>query len=254
MSSLADLQRDFQAAVLTGDPAVFASNVDNRALERIAIYQEAYRIRLREALASNYPQLKVLIGAEAFDSIADTFIDAYPSTHPSIRWFGRELGSMLGDTFPARPWLREFAELEWALSCAFDAADAEVVAMSQLAQCPAAQWPTLTFTFHPSVQCLVLHTNAAQMYKAVTEEQPSPSFTSVDLTSWLIWREDLTPHYRSLAADEADALQALLRGSSFEDMCTRLCTHHVFDAVAARAIELLKNWLNARMICGLRCG
>ena len=254
MSSLADLQRDFQVAVLTGDRTVFASNVDNRALERIAIYQEAYRIRLREALASNYPQLKILIGAEAFDSIADTFIDAYPSTHPSIRWFGRELGYMLEETFPARPWLREFAQLEWALSCAFDAADAEVVAMSELAECPAEQWPALTFTFHPSVQCLVLHTNAAQMYKAVTEEQPAPSFTSVDPTWWLVWRDDLTPRYRSLAADEADALHALFSGNSFEDMCTRLCTHHSFDAVAARAIELLQKWLNARMICGICAG
>jgi hypothetical protein len=252
MSSLASLQRDLQAAVLTGDPAVFASKVYNRALERIAIYQEAYRIRLREALASNYPQLKVLLGTEAFDSIADTFIDAYPSTHPSIRWFGRELGSMLEETFPARPWLREFAQLEWALSCAFDAADAEVVAISQLAECPAEQWPALTFTFHPSVQCLVFHTNAAQMYKAVTQEQPAPSFTSVDPTSWLVWRDELTPHYRSLAPDEADALQALLKGNDFEEMCSRLCTHHEFDAVAARAIELLQQWLHARMICALR--
>jgi hypothetical protein len=254
MSSLADIQRGFQGAVLTGDPSVFASNVNHQALERIAIYQDAYRIRLREALASNYPQLKVLIGTAAFDSIADTFIDAHPSTHPSIRWFGRELGSMLEETFPARPWLREFAQLEWALSCAFDAADAVVVAISQLAACPAEQWPALTFTFHPSVQCLVLHTNAAQMYKAVTEEQPAPSFTSGDRTSWLVWRDDLAPHYRSLATDEADALHALLRGNSFEDMCTRLCTHHSPDAVAARAIELLQQWLNARMICGLRAG
>ena len=252
MSSLVDLQRDFQHAILTGDRTVFASNVDNRALERIAIYQEAYRIRLREALASNYPQLKALIGAAAFDSIADTFIDAYPSTHPSIRWFGRELSSMLEETFPARPWLREFAELEWALSCAFDAADADAVAISQLAEYPAEQWPALTFEFHPSVQCLVLHTNAAQMYKAVTEEQPAPSLTSLDPTSWLVWREDLTPHYRSLAADEADALHALLRGDSFEDMCTELCTHQASDAVAGRAIELLQKWLTARMICDIR--
>ena len=252
MSSLADLQRDFQRAVLTGDRTVFAPKVDNRALERIAIYQEAYRIRLREALASNYPQLKVLTGAAAFDSIADTFIDAYPSTHPSIRWFGRELGLMLEEAFPAQPWLREFAQLEWALSCAFDAADAEIVPMSQLAECPAEQWPALTFTFHPSVQCLVLHTNAAQMYKAVTEEQPVPSFTSLHPTSWLVWRDNLTPHYRSLAADEADALHTLVSGNSFEDMCTALCTHHAFDAVAGRAIELLQKWLIARMICGIR--
>ena len=252
MSSLVDLQRDFQRAVLTGDRTGFASNVVNRALERIAIYQEAYRIRLREALASNYPQLKVLIGATAFDSIADMFIDAYPSTHPSIRWFGRELSSILEETFPARPWLREFAELEWALSCAFDAADADAIAISKLAEYPAEQWPALTFKFHPSVQCLVLHTNAAQMYKAVTEEQPAPSFALSDPTSWLVWRDDLTPHYRSLAADEADALHALLRGNSFEHMCTELCTQHASDAVAGRAIELLQKWLNARMICGIR--
>jgi hypothetical protein len=252
MSSLADLQRDFQSAVLRDDRTAFASNVDNRALERIAIYQDAYRIRLREALASNYPQLKVLIGAEAFDSIADTFIDAYPSTHPSIRWFGRELESMLEETFPARPWLREFAQLEWALSCAFDAADAEVVGMSQVAAWPPEQWPALTFTFHPSVKCLVLHTNAAQMYKAVSDEQPAPSFTSMDPTWWLVWRDELTPHYRSLANDEADALHALLKGNNFEDMCSRLCTHHAVDAVAPRAIELLQQWLNARVICGIR--
>jgi hypothetical protein len=90
------------------------------------------------------------------------------------------------------------------------------------------------------------------MYKAVTEELAAPSASSLDATSWVIWRDDLTPRYRSLASDEADALRALLNGGSFADMCTRLCTHHASDAVAARAIELLQQWLNARMICDIR--
>lgn len=252
MSSLADLQRSFQSAVLSGDATPLASHVENRAVERITIYQDAYRIRLREALASNYPQLKVLIGTDAFDSIAGTLIDAYPSTHPSIRWFGRELSALLADMFPAQPGLREFAQLEWALSCAFDAADAETVAISRLTECQAEQWPRLKFSFHSSVQCLLLHTNAAQVYKAVTQEHPAPSFTSLDATSWVVWRDDLTPRYRSLAEDEADALRALLSGNSFADMCALLCTHHALDAVAVRAIELLQQWINASMICGVR--
>lgn len=251
MSSLLDLQRAFQTALVNGDASALICHVENRAIDRITIYQDAYRIRLREALASNYPQFKALLGAEAFDSIADSFMDASPSSHPSIRWFGWELASSMSSAFPERPELAELAQLEWALSCAFDAEDAEAVQIADLSGLDAELWPRLRFTFHPSVRCLALHTNAAQIYKALTQSQPAPPSLSGEPTSWVVWRDELTPRYRSLPKDEADALDALMAGNCFEDMCTRLCTYHAPDEVAARAIHLLQQWLNARMICGL---
>jgi hypothetical protein len=253
MIDLADLQRRFQAALLEGDAVTLALELHDRAAERIAIYQDAYRVRLREALAGNYPQLKKLLGADAFDSIADTFIDAHRATHPSIRWFGSELSALLSASFPMQPWLGELAKWEWALNSAFDARDAVPIDASHLAGYPPEDWPNLCFEFHSSVQCLLFRTNAPQLYKTLTEQRSAPSPTLTQMSSWLIWRGDLLlPRYRVLDAAEADALRAVLDGGTFATLCTTLCTHLPLDEVAARAVALLQQWLEAHTITGVR--
>ena len=66
--------------------------------------------------------------------------------------------------------------------------------------------------------------------------------------SWLIWRHNLTPRYRSLSADEALALQTVAAQGTFEQMCETLCEYHEAADVPVRAVILLKGWIHEQMV------
>src|SRR6202795_5013101 len=71
---LAQLQRNFQAHLLTGDDAILKSVVDAPPLapaERVRVYRNAYRVRLLDALKDTYPVLFKILGDEVFENLGD---------------------------------------------------------------------------------------------------------------------------------------------------------------------------------------
>src|ERR1700737_4140664 len=95
---LLELQRNFQAHLLMGNDAIPKSVVDAPPLapaERVRIYRNAYRVRLLDALTDAYPILFKILGDDVFENLGHAFVDAHPSVHRSIRWYGRELAGFL---------------------------------------------------------------------------------------------------------------------------------------------------------------
>jgi hypothetical protein len=252
---LAELQRDFQRHVMQGDERIVgavSSTPRVPATVRLAIYSEAYRLRLIEALASTLPRLQQLLGKERFATLAGEYIDLHPSTYPSIRWFGDQLPTLLQQSFAEQPWLAELARWEWAIAASFDGADAEPIGIDALAAVAPEQWPTLRFRFHPTVQCLPMRTNAPVLFKALAADTPLPDPTVLDEPQpWLIWREGLKTQYRSLTGDESAALDLMRASGTFEDLCDALCAWHDVDAVPAQAAGMLKRWVVEQMIVGV---
>jgi len=254
-SALAELQRDFQRHVMHGLERIVDAvdgSAEVPATLRLSIYSEAYRLRLTDALASTLPRLQQLLGKERFADVAREYIELCPSSYPSIRWFGDRMPRLLQKSFPDQPWLAELATWEWAVAAAFDGADAEPVGIEALAAIAPEQWPTLTFRFHPTVQVLAMRTTAPVLFKALSADDPLPEGVALDEAQpWLIWREGLRPQYRSLAPDEAAALDVMRNGGSFEMLCDVLCAWHEADAVPAQAAGLLKRWVVEQMIVGV---
>lgn len=252
MGALAELQRDFQRHVMHGDHRIAAAVTGTPRVPsaiRLAIYSEAYRLRLTDALASTMPRLQQLLGADQFAALANEYIDSCPSSFPSIRWFGDQLPALLERSLPDQPWLGELAGWEWAIAAAFDAADAEPVGMEALAAVAPENWPALQFRFHPSVQSLRMRTNAAVLFKALSEEAMLPECVALDEPQpWLIWRQALKTQYRSLMPDEAAALDAMRAGGTFETLCDTLCAWHETEAVPMQAAGMLKRWIVEQMI------
>jgi hypothetical protein len=192
------------------------------------------------------------MGKEPFAALASDYIDACPSQFPSIRWFGDRLPALLQRSFPGQPWLAELAGWEWAIAAAFDAADAEPVGIEALAAVPPESWATLQFRFHPSVQSLRMRTNAAVLFKALSEEALLPECVALDEPqAWLIWREALKTQYRSLMPDEAAGLDAMRAGGTFEALCDVLCAWHEAESVPPQAAGMLKRWVVEQMIVGV---
>jgi hypothetical protein len=252
MSELLELQRAFQRGILEQDASILNWVAPSTAVApatRVGIYSEAYRLRLRQALATNYPRVQQLLGDNSFETIADGYIDSHPSSKASIRWFGEDLARALADTLPSQPWLAELARWEWAIGIAFDAADSTVLPLAQLSAFASDEWPCLHFHFHPSVHRLQMHTNAPSLFKALNEDLDPPEPISLpEETGWLVWRENLTTRYRSMHGSEDAALCSALAGGTFEQMCTVLCDWHPPEEVPLHAAGLLQEWIRTGLV------
>ena len=70
----------------------------------------------------------------------------------------------------------------------------------------------------------------------------------------LIWRRGSSPHFRSLAALEAAALDGLAQGLSFAALCQALSERFPETDIASEAGGLLRRWVEEGLLAGLTRG
>ncbi len=256
MTTLAGLQRQMQAHVLREDSSALdavVASADADAGRRLGIYTHAYRARLLGVLRNDFPGLRVLAGEDEFERLARAYVEATPSTHANVRWYGARLAAFARECAPwsTRAELAEMAELEWKLGLAFDAADQASVEFAALAALAPADWPTLRLTLHASLQRARLTRNVDAIRRAVDREEAVPALEPfASPQGWVTWRRDSIVRHRRLDDDEAAALDAVAQGATFADLCTHLCRWHAPEAVAARAATLLRRWVEDGWIAG----
>jgi len=253
---VAEVQAWFQAYVLERRPAIESATVSDAAAdasERLNVYAEAYRLRLLEVLGKDYPALRALLGDAEFDRLGRGYVEAHPSDTPSIRWFGRHLAGYLRREQPRRPVLSELAAFEWAQGEVFDAADAPVVGVEDIARIPARAWPGLRFVLHPAQRRLDLVWNVPAIAQAfaATVESPRPTAGPAPV-AWLLWRHGLDIRWRSLEPVEASALDAARRGEPFGEICERIGERSAPGQAAVHAAGLLKRWAADGLISAAR--
>jgi hypothetical protein len=254
MTALARLQRGFQCNVLEGDRRFereVAGDARLAAGRRLAIYSSAYRARLVQALARDYPGLRALAGEARFERLANEYIAARPSVFPNLRWYGGELAAFLGVSGHRRAAaLAEMAAFEWQLGLAFDAPDAAPLTIEDIARVPPEEWPGMRFAPHPSVRRLSFRYNVPAIRSASEDGAPLPTLRRGGApVAWLIWRQGLVVRFRSLERDEARAFDALTRGANFAGICTGL---RGGAKPAARAAVLLKGWITSGLLARSR--
>jgi hypothetical protein len=251
------LQSEFQTHLL-GEPSSIADAIADApplpVADRLGIYRNAYRVRLIEALDDTYPILHALLGDDVFSALGEEFVAAHPSVHRSIRWYGRELSEFLGQRPPyaEQPILAELAMLEWTLAEVFDAADAEPKPRAALSAVDASAWSELQFEFHPSLRRLHLHWNTAAVWQAMSRDETPPGPVCAEHpVPWLLWRQNLQNYFRSLAADEAAALDSAMGGANFGEICEALAEWLPDDEIPMRAAGLLGIWADSGIIVGI---
>ena len=253
------LQRHFEGYVLHGDPAIrdqiAPGRLDDRD-RRLAIYFDAYRLRLVEALGTDFGAVRVLLGESAFDAAARGYIDANPSTFRNLRWYGATFATFLRSTAPwsADPTAAELAEFEWKLTLAFDASDAPSLTFEAMTTIEPADWATLRLRLHPSVQRIELAGNVPALRKAVDVGDALPPVVRGDAVPWLIWRRDLGVHFRSLTAPEAWALDAAMAGATFPELCDGFGQWFDAEEAATHAALGLRGWIDEALIVGYNAG
>lgn len=257
MSRLLEVQRHFQAYVLgeeaTPPPSV-ASDALAGAAERLGIYAEGVRLRFLDVLAQDYPGVRGLVGADAFETLARGYAAEHPSTVPSIRWYGRFLPRFLARSpdWRSHPWIAEMARFEWCKGELLDAADALPIGVDDIAAIPPERWAGMQPRPVPATRRLELGWNTPVLWRFLESEgSPGERLRRVPTQPWLLWRNGITLHWRSLEATEAWAFDAMSRDVTFGAICEELGRRDGEAEAPLRAATLLKQWAVDGLLAGV---
>jgi len=213
---------------------------------RLGIYTNAYRGRMVEAASADYAQLRNYLGDDAFETLIHAYLQAYPSRHTTLRWFGEKLCDFLktSEPYASHPDLYEMALFEWALCGAFDATDAKPLQLADLAALTPESWVALRPVFHPSLRCISLRGNLPEIWEALNEERdPPPLQFAEQPASWLVWRKELKLMFRPMGTDEQQYLQWFLEGADVGAVCQRLADSLPAEQIPAHIAGLLGRWV-----------
>jgi len=153
--ALVDLQGSFARAMISGDGAAAGSHLrgGRDPGQRLAIHLRHYATSLADALCDKFPASAWLIGADTMREAAGAYARLHPPRQPCIAEYGRDFPQFLaGHAGAARlPYVRSFAELEWAVAQASIAVDAPPLSWTELAACGAERLIESRLALQPGV-------------------------------------------------------------------------------------------------------
>ena len=248
--SLAQLQREMARAVmmpLTPDEDMRRESPDGRPMEQVAasfiapnsrlspferleIYNRQYWFRVLGALAEDFPALRSVIGARAFEAMSIAYLTEHPSRSFSLRNLGSHLAAWLerNPHFAGRRGrlAQDVARMEWAFVEAFDGAERDPLTLEQISTLdgnsrlslqPHLQLVALDFPVDDLV--LSLHKNEKRQTSEAgvqhEEEEQAPAKLPAlrRKPTWLAaHRVDLSVYYLRLKREEFETLVAIRQG------------------------------------------
>lgn len=251
---LKDFQDRFQRAILEGNDAILENLTDGARETRanlLQVYRDGYVLRLIDVVGNDHEHLRRYLGEHEFRVMASQYIAANPSQHPNARWFSRGLPEFLrtAEPYAQKPVLADLAAVERALNDAFDAGDAPVLSIADLAAIPAAAWASLAFVVHPSAACLEASTNAGAIWMALkADEAPPAPAVSPEAVHILVWRHGTTAMFREVSAEEAMMWQLTAGGAHFGEICQMMAVFDNAETAPSRAAGILKTWLDVGLL------
>jgi hypothetical protein len=219
------------------------------AEERVAIYAAMHFVRIRDALAEDYPGLLAALGDERFAALAESYLRAHPTDHPSLRYAGRNLPSFLAAqaSLVPEPWAADLARVEWALVDSFDAPDDCVLTRESLETLAPEAWGSLHLR---AVRSLVVLELGFEVDTARERLLASGSAEVARTAQTLrVWRQQFRVYYRRMDETEARAVERLAGGGlSFAELCAWLAEETEEAEAAPAALRLLECWLSDELL------
>ncbi len=253
--NLEELQRTMAAAVmlpLTDDEQMRETAGDGRemtavaesfiapnsrlsAFERLEIYNRQYWYRVMGALQEDFPALRGVVGARAFEALSIAYLSAHPSSSFTMRNLGSKLTDWLGEhpDFAGRRHrlALDVTRIEWAFIEAFDGAEHVPLTLDQVATLdgdsrlglqPHLRLIALDYPADDLV--LALHEREKQQTSEAgvkhEEEQDAPAKLPKMRTraTWVAaHRVDLSVYFRRIEREEFQTLTAIRNGACLAD-------------------------------------
>jgi uncharacterized protein len=193
------------------------------------VYSEGYFAKLRAALATNFPSLARVLGADDWSRLATDYVRAHPPRGHGFVGLGASLAEFLRDyRFAADHGVpqcvfADLARLEQAQLEAQDAPDPErTVAPAELAAIDAAVWGRAHIALVSSVRVVRATHDVAPVLLAVSRGEAPERPRATDQV-YLVARNGHGVETIPLATGDGALVEALLSGRSFHDACAAAC-------------------------------
>jgi hypothetical protein len=210
------VQAAFGAALLDAAKTAALAPLLKGEPHRLGIYRANLGGHWARALASSYPVLRQLVGADFFDALARVYGRAHPSLDPDLNRFGAALPDFLAGFEPAAalPYAPDLARLEWLVHEACYASDADPAALRFDHLTPEA-FETARARLHPSLRLHASPYATAALWHA--HQAPDAAFPpEVAVATYArVWRPRWQVEVKEIAAAEHAALACLAAGASF---------------------------------------
>ncbi len=237
--SLIALQRDFHAHLVDASSGLKA-RISARASSGLSIYRNAYRAQLTDCLGETFVQTRAWLGGETFIDAARSHVQRMPPSSWTLGAYGDGFDGTLSELYPDDPEVAELARIEWMLSKAFEAEDADALPASVIS---GIDWDNAVIVFVPTLRTIPALTNAGAILSELAEGGSPPAAASLpEPASMLIWRHNFTPCFRSIEAVERQAIELTDAGASFADLCATLVGMRGKEDGLALAGQMLGQW------------
>jgi hypothetical protein len=255
--SLGGIGVDEAARVVIGD-----ARLD--ALSRLGVYHDAYRARLVECLADDYPAVQYLLGEDTFTEVCHAYIAANPSRGPSLNPYGEKMTAFLaqgagGEAIAGElaPFATDLAQLEWALVEVIHAAKAPVLDPAALQAIPAEAWSHARLPPAETLRLVRGRYPVNRFFQQFKQDEgpgipdltaPAPTAVAVYRVGFVLWRMDLT-------AAMAELLAGLMHGATLGEALGAIDESTVTDAAElAEAERQVMAWFQSWVANGFFAG
>jgi hypothetical protein len=219
------------------------------AVQRVGIYHGMYLGRMVEALESDYPALRRLLGAKGFADLVRDYVQAHPSRSYTLNRLGDHLPEFVA-TAPGlrrRGFCHDLARLERAMSQVFDAEETPALLPAVMAAVPADAWegarlhPIAAFRLVEVRYPVNAYVDATRGDgRATPQRGQRPGGVAVYRRAYGIFRLDLSPSAHAL-------LEALSAGATIGEAVGRVPA----PGGRAKVTDQLFLWFREWMAAGI---
>jgi hypothetical protein len=224
------------------------------ASDRIGIYQQMYPLRMRDALSSDYPALEHFLG-DRFPDLVTAYTQAHPSQRYTLNRLGDEVPAWLGRQRRLKPraFLKDLARLEFAVTAAFDAPQADPIRIEDLEGLEPERLGRSVLVTSPSLRLVALEWNANAYLDSWRDENhrhPRPrrarAFSVVVRRDYSVFRFEVTEAAFALLGD----LQA---GLTINDVAGRALARRGSRAASPEDFsQWFQRWTGEGLFCAVR--
>lgn len=232
---------------------------DLPAWERLGIYNQAYWLRLLEALHEDFPMLLRLFGEEGFDRLLGIpYLDRYPSTHWSLHFLPQEFPSWVSQEYKEedRILVEACTQLDYACQELFVVKEFPPLDLTRYQGEGSYKLLQKKLVLQSTVRLFEFPAHFLHFRKELLAHPPEywethdfPSLEKGKTFYFVVYRSpQLIIEWQELSKEAYLVLRELDLGSTLEEVCDRIDLDHVGEEIAFWIQEwLLRGWLRGQI-------
>jgi hypothetical protein len=242
---LLEAQAHLQGAIMLGKPfdsqpdAWIRSKKQFPPQEQLNVYINAYRWRLQEVVAEDYPVLKTYLGEARFAALIEVFVESENSEHFNIGRYALKLPDFIKTHLSQDRFAHELCILETAICQLADPEETEALTPERL------QYLTPDALFDSRIKQrtalqLLAFSYPVNAYYAASSQTQTPMPPQKAASYLAVFRHDDTVWRMDLDEQEYRMLEMLFKGFSIGEALAELA--QAFPQEEATLSEKLSGW------------